>query len=71
MNRFEAATIRTLRTAIQTALGMLGASSVIQALDWQTIAGASGLAALISLLQGLLVALPEVDMGLPIEGADQ
>ncbi len=57
----SAALIRALRTAAQTALGMLGASTMIQMLDWQTVAGATAMAALIAFLQGVLVGLPEVE----------
>ena len=57
----SAALIRALRTAAQTALGMLGASTMIQMLDWQTVAGATAMAALNAVLQGVLVGLPEVE----------
>lgn len=61
MSNYGAAFVRALRTGIQTALGMLGASTMIQMLDWQTVAGATAMAALIAFLQGVLVGLPEVE----------
>lgn len=56
----HAAAVRALRTAAQSAIGAIGASAIISEVDWGVVAGASGLAAILSALTSL-AGLPEVD----------
>jgi len=58
----KAAAIRALKTAAQAALGVLGASFLISEIDWWVVLGASGLAAIISVLTSL-TGIPEVNDG--------
>ena len=55
----EAAGIRALKTACQTAIGVIGAASVMGSVDWVTVGSAAALAALVSILTSL-AGLPEV-----------
>ena len=56
---FKAAGIRALKTIAQTAVGTIGASTVISAVDWRIVVSASLLAGITSLLTSL-AGLPEV-----------
>lgn len=55
----EAAGIRALKTACQTAIGVIGAASVMGSVDWVTVGSAAALAAVVSVLTSL-AGLPEV-----------
>ena len=57
---WRAALIRALRTVCQTALAMIGTSSLIQQVDWLMVLSASGLAGILSLLTSCATGLPEV-----------
>lgn len=57
---WEAAAIRAVKTVCQTAVGTIGASTVIESVDWKVVLSASLLAGLVSLLTSL-GGLPEVD----------
>lgn len=54
-----AAAVRALKTAAQSAIGVLGASSLITTVDWKVVAASSGFAAVLSLLTSV-AGLPEV-----------
>ncbi len=56
----KAAGIRALKTACQTAIGVIGAASVMGSVDWVTVGSAALLAAVVSVLTSL-AGLPEVD----------
>lgn len=62
----EAALIRAVRTICQTAVGIIGASAVLEAVEWQTVLSASLLAGLVSILTSL-GGLPEVEVSNEIE----
>ena len=56
----KAAIIRAIKTACQTAIGVIGAATIMSELDWLTVGSAALLAAIVSLLTSL-AGLPEVD----------
>ena len=56
---FIAAGIRALKTVAQTAVGVIGAATLIEAVDWRTVVSASILAGVLSLLTSL-GGLPEL-----------
>ena len=57
---WKAAIVRAIRTFCQTALGMFGASSLIEQIDWLTVLSASAFAAIVSILTSVTTGLPEV-----------
>lgn len=59
-NWWDAALIRAVKTVCQTAVGTIGASTMIEAVDWKVVLSASLLAGLVSLLTSL-GGLPEVE----------
>lgn len=63
MNNYWAALVRSLRTGIQTVLAGIGASTLVTDVGWVAILSTTALAMIVSLLQGLLGALPEVEEG--------
>ena len=52
--------IRAVKTVAQTAIGVIGSSMVISAVDWKVVVSASVLAGLVSLLTSV-AGLPEED----------
>lgn len=59
-NWWDAALTRAIKTVCQTAVGTIGASTMIEAVDWKVVLSASLLAGLVSLLTSL-GGLPEVE----------
>lgn len=57
-----AAGVRAVKTAAQSALGIIGASVALGEVDWALVASAAALAAIVSLLTSL-AGIPEVDDG--------
>lgn len=55
----KAAAVRAIKTAAQTAVGVIGAAAVMSAVDWQMVASASALAAVVSVLTSV-AGIPEV-----------
>ena len=55
-----AAGIRSLRTVCQTAIATIGTSAVLSEVNWVSVASASALAGILSLLTSL-AGLPEVE----------
>ena len=56
----KASLIRAIRTVCQTAIATIGTSAVISEVNWLSVASASALAGILSLLTSL-AGLPEVD----------
>lgn len=56
---WKAAAIRALRTFCQTALATIGTAALITEVNWITVASASALAALLSVLTSIVTGLPE------------
>ena len=56
---WKAAGIRAVRTVAQTAIGTIGASVVLSDVNWITVASASVLAGVLSLLTSV-AGLPEI-----------
>lgn len=59
---WKSATIRAIKTAAQTALGILTASVAITEIDWPLIAASAFIAAIASYLTSI-AGIPEVDCG--------
>ncbi len=59
-NFWKAAAIRAVRTIAQTAIATIGTAAVLQQVDWLTVASASILAGVLSLLTSIATGLPEV-----------
>lgn len=59
---FKAAGVRAVRTMAQTAAALIGTSLVLSEVDWVTVASASVLAGLLSILTSV-AGLPEVKEG--------
>lgn len=57
---WKAAGIRALRTFAQTAVGTIGAATLLSEVNWVAVLSASVLAAVASLLTSLATGLPEV-----------
>lgn len=57
---WRAAGIRALRTFAQTAVGTIGAATLLSEVNWVAVLSASVLAAVASLLTSLATGLPEV-----------
>lgn len=55
--------IRAVKTVAQTAIGVIGSSMVLSAVDWKVVVSASVLAGLVSLLTSIA--------GLPEENANE
>ena len=58
---WKKAGIRALRTVAQTAIGTIGAASLIQEVNWVVVASASALAGIVSILMSIATGLPEVE----------
>lgn len=57
---WDAAIVRAVKTVCQTAVGTIGASTMIESVDWKVVLSASLLAGVVSLLTSL-GGLPEVE----------
>lgn len=57
----KAAAVRALRTVAQTAAATIGTAAVVGEVDWLTVASASVLAGVLSLLTSIATGLPEAD----------
>ena len=57
---WDASLTRAIKTVCQTAVGTIGASTMIESVDWKVVLSASLLAGLVSLLTSL-GGLPAVD----------
>lgn len=61
---WKAAITRAVKTMAQTAVGSIGASTIISDVDWQFILSASALAGILSILTSIAAGLPEVEDGI-------
>lgn len=57
---WKAAGVRALKTVAQTAIGCIGASTVLSSVDWAVVGSASVLAGMVSLLTSV-TGLPELE----------
>ena len=58
-NFLKAALIRAVYTIAETALGVIGASTVLSEVNWKMVASASALAGIVSLLKSIAIGMPE------------
>lgn len=56
----KAATIRSVKTIAQTAVGVIGASTVLSSVDWKVVVSSAILAGVVSMLTSI-AGLPEVE----------
>ncbi len=56
------ACVRALKTAAQTAVGVIGGAAAMGAVDWQLVASAAALSAIVSVLTSV-AGIPEVGGG--------
>ena len=62
MKKFiKCALIRAIKTMCQTAIGVIGASSLLSEVHWMTLISASLMAGILSILTSVVGGLPEVD----------
>lgn len=61
MSLIKAAAIRCARTLAQTAIALIGTSTLIEAVNWEIVLSGSGLAGLLSVLTSVATGLPEAD----------
>jgi hypothetical protein len=54
------ASVRALKTIAQTAVGIIGASAMIESVDWKIVCSSSILAGIVSLLTSV-AGLPEIE----------
>lgn len=57
---WEAAAVRAVRTIAQTAIAMIGTSALMTDVNWASVASASVLAGILSVLTSIATGLPEV-----------
>lgn len=58
---FHAAMMRMLHAIAQTAIGVIGAESLITNVDWKVVLSAIALSAVVSLCKSVIVGTPESD----------
>ena len=56
----KAAAVRAIKTVAQTAVGVIGASTVVSAVDWKVVVSSAVLAGVVSILTSI-AGLPEVE----------
>lgn len=62
MKKFlKAAGIRAIYTIAETALGIIGGSTLISEVNWKLVISASILSGIVSILKSIIIGLPEVE----------
>lgn len=62
MKKFlKAAGIRAIYTIAETALGIIGGSTIISEVNWKLVISASILSGIVSILKSIIIGLPEVE----------
>lgn len=56
----KAAAVRAIKTVAQTAVGVIGASTVVSSVDWKVVVSSAVLAGIVSILTSV-AGLPEVE----------
>lgn len=56
----KAAAVRAIKTVAQTAVGVIGASTVVSSVDWKVVVSSAVLAGVVSVLTSV-AGLPEVE----------
>lgn len=56
----KAATIRAIKTMAQTAIGIIGAATMIESVDWRVVASGAIISGIVSILTSV-AGLPEVE----------
>ena len=56
----KAAAVRAIKTVAQTAVGVIGASTVVSSVDWKAVVSSAVLAGVVSILTSV-AGLPEVE----------
>lgn len=56
----KAAAVRAIKTVAQTAVGVIGASTVVSSVDWEVVVSSAVLAGVVSILTSV-AGLPEVE----------
>ena len=56
----KAAVVRAIKTVAQTAVGVIGASTVVSSVDWKVVVSSAVLAGVVSILTSV-AGLPEVE----------
>ncbi len=66
----KCALIRAIKTMCQTAIGIIGASTLISEVDWLMCLSAVGMSGILSILTSIVGGLPEADYDLDEEDED-
>lgn len=62
MKKFiKCALVRAIKTMCQTAIGVIGASTLLSEIHWMTLISASLMAGILSILTSVVGGLPEVE----------
>ena len=62
MKKFlKAAGIRAIYTIAETALGIIGGSTIISEVNWKLVISASILSGIVSILKSIIIGLPEIE----------
>ena len=59
---WKAALVRAARTIAQTAIATIGATVLVEQVNWWAVLSASALAGVLSLLNSIATGLPEVEL---------
>ena len=60
-NFIKCALIRAIKTMCQTAIGIIGAATILSEVHWMTLISASLMAGILSILTSIVGGLPEVN----------